>query len=593
LAIELIAARTNLFGVEVLSKGFGRDLLLFSKGQRTARARHQSLRATLDWSYRTLLPVEQALLRRLSVFTSSFTPESAAAVAVDARIDSSEALEALASLVSKSLVMTDVGDGSIHYRLLHVTRAYASEKLAESHEQSSTAHAHAMHVCAVLEAALAEWGRLTRDEWLGRYANMIDDVRAALDWAFGENGNAQLGAALTVASLPFGLQLSPIDEIKSRAQRALQTLQEMSPAQPVLEMRIANALGRLLHAIGAPGEVVAGALTRAVRLAEQHGDPRQLVEPYITRALSHVEAGDYASAVHSAEALKAAALEIDDGLANLLADRVGAQVYFNTGDFDRSRSLAERALRHPARQVPLIYGFLPVDRRVSMRATLARILWLEGFPDQAEALIAEGIELAVADGPATLCQALGLAGVPIAFWRGDLEAAWRRTEDLLEISQRHSLNRWYRLGLCYQKSLNDRLVLPGHEEKEVPADAAPASTLQRDILTTISPRWLDTHVSKRARQRLCGWTNAELLRVCGEAQLDVGSPSALAQGEACLNASMEIAQQQKALGWELRTVMSLAALRQHQGRDSDAYLVKARLKLKELGPIVLPNTESN
>src|SRR6201999_864335 len=92
LAIELVAARTNLLGVEVLSRGFGHDLLLFSKGQRTAQARHRSLRATLDWSYRTLLPAEQALMRRLSVFRSAFTPESAAAVAVDTRMDRAEAL---------------------------------------------------------------------------------------------------------------------------------------------------------------------------------------------------------------------------------------------------------------------------------------------------------------------------------------------------------------------------------------------------------------------------------------------------------------------------------------------------------------------
>jgi tetratricopeptide (TPR) repeat protein len=227
-------------------------------------------------------------------------------------------------------------------------------------------------------------------------------------------------------------------------------------------------------------------------------------------------------------------------------------------------------LRHPAQALPLIYGQGPVNRRVSMRTTLSRILWMQGRPDEAEALICEGIALADADAPSTLCQALALAGIPIAFWRGDLDAAMRRTEDLLEYSHRYTFNRWYRLGLCYQQSLNDRATLPGHDSQGHVA-TVPASTLQREILVTISNRWLDASTMRRASQRLCGWNNAELLRVCGERVEHSGDRGALEKAEGYYQSAVEIARQQQALGWELRAVISLAQLWRQQGRSTESY----------------------
>ncbi len=213
-------------------------MLLTAKGRRTARSRHQSLRATLDWSYQLLAPVEQILLRRLSVFRGSFSAESAAAVAAGGLLAETGVLDGLMSLVGKSLLITDVGGMTIRYRLLHVTRAYGAEKLDEQGERYETLRRHADHFRLLLEGAIVEWERVTRPAWLLRYGTMIDDVRAALDWAFAPGGNIELGTALTVASLPFGFQLSLIDEFKQRAALALQHLADMVPARPVWELRI-------------------------------------------------------------------------------------------------------------------------------------------------------------------------------------------------------------------------------------------------------------------------------------------------------------------------------------------------------------------
>src|ERR1700722_2828440 len=132
LAIELAAARTNALGVEELAARLDDCLHLLTGGRRTALTRHQTLRATLDWSYRLLPEPERVVLRRPAVFAGDFTAEAASLVAADGEIAASEVVSSLANLVTKSLVTVGIASVIAHYRLHETTRAYALEKLAES-----------------------------------------------------------------------------------------------------------------------------------------------------------------------------------------------------------------------------------------------------------------------------------------------------------------------------------------------------------------------------------------------------------------------------------------------------------------------------
>src|SRR5262249_18037367 len=129
LAIELAATRVDAFGVRQLSVLLDDRIRLLKYGRRTALPRHRSLTAALDWSYEFLPGHERALLRRLSVFSSVFTLDSARAVAADANFD---VVEGVANLVAKSLVSADVMGAVVQYRLLDTTRAYGMQKLTES-----------------------------------------------------------------------------------------------------------------------------------------------------------------------------------------------------------------------------------------------------------------------------------------------------------------------------------------------------------------------------------------------------------------------------------------------------------------------------
>jgi predicted ATPase/DNA-binding winged helix-turn-helix (wHTH) protein len=134
LAIELAATSAVVLGVEALASRLGERFSLLTDGRRTAPARHQTLRATLDWSHELLSEPERVILRCLSVFDGAFTIEEASTVAASGEIAALDVVRCLASLVAKSLVALDVGGPVRRHRLFETTRAYAMEKLTESGE---------------------------------------------------------------------------------------------------------------------------------------------------------------------------------------------------------------------------------------------------------------------------------------------------------------------------------------------------------------------------------------------------------------------------------------------------------------------------
>ena len=181
---------------------------LLTRSRRTAISRHQTLRSTLDWSYQLLTPVEQIILRRLAVFLGRFTLGSAIELATDPSIPRGDVLDAVGGLADRSLIMVDASRGTTLYRLLETTRAYAGQKLAESEEGPAIARRHAIHFLALFEPAEADWEAKPREQWLETYAVPIDDLRAALDWAFGPEGDVSVGVSLTAASAPLWSALS-------------------------------------------------------------------------------------------------------------------------------------------------------------------------------------------------------------------------------------------------------------------------------------------------------------------------------------------------------------------------------------------------
>ena len=129
LAIEVAAARVDLLGVRGLAASLDQGLHLSIKGRRTAVPRHQTLRATLDWSYELLTPAEHALLRRVTGFVGGFELTAAQALAADGTAEAAEVSEGLTTLVAKSLLVEEVAGERLLYRLPDTLRVYLLEKL--------------------------------------------------------------------------------------------------------------------------------------------------------------------------------------------------------------------------------------------------------------------------------------------------------------------------------------------------------------------------------------------------------------------------------------------------------------------------------
>ena len=197
LAIELAAARVPLLGVEGLRDKLDQRFRVLTTGRRTSLRRHQTLRAALEWSTHLLSPAEQAVMRRLGVFSGGFTLEAAQQVAEDASIDCWDILEHLGALVEKSLVMAE-GEAVPRYRMLETTRLFALERLIDSGEAYAVRQRHRDHFLQIAEECQRHL--LTGDtrRHISRLDQDRDNLLVALAWAPGDD-DAILGMRLAAA----------------------------------------------------------------------------------------------------------------------------------------------------------------------------------------------------------------------------------------------------------------------------------------------------------------------------------------------------------------------------------------------------------
>src|SRR6266478_7533252 len=222
LAIELAAGRAAIFGVRNTVARLGSRLDLLKFGRRTANPRHQTLKATLDWSHDHLSEVERVVLRRVAIFIGPFTLEAALAVGVEGGIDQSEINGALGNLVNKSLIGVWTSSRGPCYRLLDTTRAYALEKLTNSGEQDSVAERHASFSIQMLERNPVNLFDL---EFTEAAANAVRDylgnIRAALEWSFGPNGDDPTAIRLAAAASQLLLAMSLLLECRTWMEKAI------------------------------------------------------------------------------------------------------------------------------------------------------------------------------------------------------------------------------------------------------------------------------------------------------------------------------------------------------------------------------------
>jgi predicted ATPase/Tfp pilus assembly protein PilF len=216
LAIELAAARVKLLSPAALAARLERSLD-FLTGPRDLPARQQTLRATIDWSHELLSPPEQALFRRLAVFSGGCTLEGAEAVA-DARHDLGvDVLEAMSSLVDKSLLRCrDATAADPRFDMLEIVREYALERFVKSGDQEVTRRAHAAYALVLAEdGAQAISGGSDAAETLARFDQELPNLRAALDFLIADR-QGEWATRLATGLLPYWRRRERLSEGRDR-----------------------------------------------------------------------------------------------------------------------------------------------------------------------------------------------------------------------------------------------------------------------------------------------------------------------------------------------------------------------------------------
>ena len=182
LAIELAAARLAAMTPAELARRLERSFAVLGAGRRGTLPHHQTLRATIDWSYQLLAEPEQRLLARLSVFAGGCTLEAAETVCSGDGIDPDTVFELLASLVARSLVVTEEHGPETRYRLLETIRQYGEERLTEAGETDRWQARHADYYVGVLQQ-IRHHDRREEVFWAVRLSAEQDNLLAAWSWA--------------------------------------------------------------------------------------------------------------------------------------------------------------------------------------------------------------------------------------------------------------------------------------------------------------------------------------------------------------------------------------------------------------------------
>ena len=181
LAIELAAGRVGTLALPTIAELLNTQFALSWPGRRTAAERHRTLGGAIAWAIDLLNDGERVVLRRLAVFSAPFTLEAAQCVACGGDIPPASVATALWNLVARSLVSSSCVDGSTHFWLLGVTRAFVHGMLEEAGESTSAAQRHAIFFCEFLESAYAGSTELLRGAAWHAHAACLGNVRSALD----------------------------------------------------------------------------------------------------------------------------------------------------------------------------------------------------------------------------------------------------------------------------------------------------------------------------------------------------------------------------------------------------------------------------
>jgi predicted ATPase/DNA-binding winged helix-turn-helix (wHTH) protein len=582
LAIELTARRVQAYGLEQTAALLDQRLTHLWQGLRTAPPRQQTLQATLDWSYGLLSETERTVLRRLAVFVGNFALDAALEIVPSETLDRPSVFTAVDNLVEKSMVATRPIGAMMRYRLLDTTRAYVIELLHADPECEDLRRRHAAYCRLWFEQNGSEWTALSTPLERVPHFNAINNVRSALEWCFGANGDLSLGVGLVAAVAPVFRAMGLLPECQRWTERALESL-DSSTRGSFEEMQLQAAFGVSVMFMRGHNEVSAYALNRSLEIAEARGDKLNAARLYGPIHFFHLRSGEFRRCVEYAERCSAIARDLDDPAAITLSKALLGLSYCLVGRLGEAHTILSPMVAQglPAASKQMHYGF---DHYTWARIGWSTNLWLQGFVDQARAVIRQCFKDAeTMRHPVSF--AISLSSIATLLWIGDLDAAEEHLIPFIARAKTQAFGPYLSMGHAYQAEI---AIRRGDAETGVAALQAQLDILhsQRFELFTVrfqfviimglltlgrsTEAWVLSEESEQLIEEKGYYSYLpELFRLKGKI-LSMASELSNLDMETYLAKSLDLSRSQGAGAWELRAATDLAKLWIAQGRASEA-----------------------
>lgn len=588
LAIELAARRVESYGLRQTAALLDERLALLWQGSRDAPPRHKTLHAALDWSYGLLSEPERLVLRRLAIFIGYFTLDAALEVVTSTTLDRPAVFEAIDSLVAKSMVATHPLGAMVRYRLLDTTRAYALDIDIDDAEATALSVRHATYYRRWLEQTGIEWPTLSAGAERTPHFAALNNARVALEWSFGKGGDLAIGVGLATAAAPVFLSMSLLPECHRWSELAIACLAP-SARGGQQEMRLQAALGVSLMFMRGGRDAARDALERGLAIAENNGDTLDQIRLLAPLHLFHRRRGNFTRALEYATRCSAAAATVSDPVSMALAhSNLGLALHLD-GRLVDARSELESTLAGDYLPEQTTTVYLGVEGRILASAVLARNLWLQGYAALATECAREAVkEARNIDHSLSLAIALVWAAT-VFLWTGDLQSAEADLDELIALSEAHSMAPYVLVGKGFRGELAIRrgdanAGIEALQSSRQKLHALPYELVTTELSLLLAKGFSSSHRFDEGLRTINETIELieangdflympEALRTKGVILLSM--PRDSNEGaESCFAQSLEWSRRQGALSWELRATTELAKLALSRGQ-----LKKARALL--------------
>jgi len=455
LAIELAAATLRTMSVDQLARRLDDRFRLLTGGSRTARPRHRTLRAVVDWSWELLTDPERMVLRRLSVFSGGASLDAAERVCAGGGVEQEQVLELLTALAEKSLLVTE-GDGAPRYRMLGTIREYAGHRLAEAGEADRARRAHLAYFIDLTETADPHLRRAEQLEWAATLEADHDNIVAAMRGAVAA-GEAQEAMRLAAAAGTYWW----LGGYKTEGFKLITAATKM-PGEVTDEVRATVYAIVVMFVSSGRGDEHQAAewIRKAYEFSQrsQSGDPRlglvvplerllqgpeeflAALEPVLdhddpwVRALARLHLGKMRIILGQGGRDADAYLEMALTEFRAVGERFGISFALaELADRIATRGEFAGACEYYEQAIAVVTEIGAIEDVIRMRSRQAQLYWLLGDEDASAAAIAEAQRCAErVTWPDALAE-LALSKAELARWRGDAEEAYQQLDVAVKV----------------------------------------------------------------------------------------------------------------------------------------------------------------